>query len=82
MFFTGYAVLKIQTVFIGMQVIIRNTDFAAFGDGDGDLTTFYRQNVEYYKGAHYEIREVEVEKNGSYDTREIEIEYSVWYKLV
>ena len=39
MFFTGYAVLKIQTVFIGMQFIIRNTDFTAFGDGDGDLTT-------------------------------------------
>ena len=46
MFFAGNAVLKIQPVFIGMQVIIRNADFTAFSDGDGDLVTVYRQNVE------------------------------------
>ena len=46
-FLSGNAVLKVQTVFIGMQFIIGNADFAAFGDGDGDLVTVYRQNVEY-----------------------------------
>ena len=38
---------EVQPVFIGMQLIIRNAYFAAFGNGEGDLTTFYRQNVEY-----------------------------------
>ena len=47
MLFLCNAILEIQTVFIGMQVIIRNADFAAFGNGDGDLVTVNRYNVEY-----------------------------------
>ena len=47
MLFPCNAVLEVQSVFIGMQVVIRNANFAAFGDGDGNLVTVYRQNVEY-----------------------------------
>lgn len=37
MFLSGNAVLKVQAVFIGEQVIIRYDNFSAFCDGNGDF---------------------------------------------
>ena len=40
------AVFKVQTVLIGVQVILRNADFTAFGNGDRDFVPFYSYDVE------------------------------------
>ena len=45
-FLSRDAVFKVQTVFIGEQVIIRNADLAALGNGDRDLIFFYGYDVE------------------------------------
>ena len=47
MLFPCNAVFEVQPVFIGMQIIIRNADFSAFGYDDGDFIAVYRYNVEY-----------------------------------
>ena len=39
-------VFKVQTVFIGEQVIIRNADLAALGNGDRDFVFFYGYDVK------------------------------------
>lgn len=40
------AVFKVQTFFVGVQVILRNADLAAFGNGDRDLVPFYGYDIK------------------------------------